>query len=194
MTNGYIFNNKNVSSQSIIHAINIISDKELIGAQVGIGRAQAFCTILQNCPKIKKIYAIEEYKPHMNYIQDPYNTLVPAETVDKKDVDFNKFTSKHNIKYSGHEKKVIFCEKNNRDASELVKDEELDFVFINSFLTKENLENILNIWYPKIKKNGIFIGTLYDIPVVKKIVDEFYEKNNVKNTLSIFDSTWVWRK
>ena len=35
--------------------INLLG-KELVGAEVGVFRAVSFCTLLQNCPNIKKLF------------------------------------------------------------------------------------------------------------------------------------------
>ena len=62
--------------------------------------------------------------------------------------------------YEFKERAVIIRETS-RDASNLFPDGSLDFVYIDSAHDYEHTLEDLNIWYPKIRKGGLFCGDDY---------------------------------
>lgn len=61
------------------------------------------------------------------------------------------------------------------NGSKLYEDESLDFVFIDAGHSYEDVSLDLKLWYPKVKKGGVFAG--HDYPAwegVKIAVDEFF--------------------
>jgi len=59
MDPNYDFTNAQFDVKSLIHAINLHGEN-LIGLELGILRAESFCTLLQNCPNIKKLYGTKK--------------------------------------------------------------------------------------------------------------------------------------
>jgi predicted O-methyltransferase YrrM len=70
-------------------------------------------------------------------------------------------------------------------------DHSLDFVFIDASHDYENVKLDLNIWYPKIKKDGVLAGHDYIQFGVKKAVDEFALQNNLKVINEVAQYSWV---
>lgn len=60
------------------------------------------------------------------------------------------------------------------------QDNTIDFIFIDASHDYENVLNDLNIWYPKLKQNGVFAGHDYPQHDVRRAVTEFANKNNLK--------------
>ena len=60
------------------------------------------------------------------------------------------------------------------------KDNTLDFVYIDASHDYESVANDLNIWYPKLKGGGVLAGHDYIQHGVKRAVNEFTSKNNLK--------------
>lgn len=182
----------NSDVRSLVNVINLLG-KDLVGAEVGVFEAQSFMTLLHNCPNIKTLYGIDSYEPYVDYIKNDYDGT-PALVLDKKTVSLVKSLSFNRIKYSGMENKVVFYEEDSNIAAKKIEDESLDFIFLDSYLTYEQAKNDLKIWFPKVKKNGLFAGHDYVCEAVYNSVNEFRLENNIKNTMSVYDSCWCWIK
>ena len=189
----YIFNTKEVYGQSLIHLVNLLFDKDIVAAEVGIGIAQSTCTFLQQCPRIVKMYAVDAYKPYANYIKDVYDGS-PFFIADEKQADYAKITAKHNIRYSGNEHKVILLEEESLEAVNKIDDNSLDFIFLDAHSTPNEVIKDIEAWYPKVKQGGLFSGHDWISTDVQKIVFDFRNKNNITNKLSAFDNVWTWIK
>ena len=58
----YEFSLDNNAYRSIYHLINQYLNS--IGIELGVYRANSFCGLLSHCPSIKKLYGVDNYKPH----------------------------------------------------------------------------------------------------------------------------------
>ena len=126
----YIFNNNNADGNSLVPVINLLLGDNVVGAEVGIFNALTTCTLVQNCPNIKKLYAIDCWKPYEDYMKEPY-TDTPALVFDEKSIEFRKLTALHNIKYSGVSDRIKVMDMDSNDAVKEIEDNELDFVFLS---------------------------------------------------------------
>jgi hypothetical protein len=193
MTENYIFESKEVYAQSIIHLLNVYFEEEIIGAEVGVGAAQSLCTLLQQCPKIKTMYAIDSYKPYVNFLKQEYDGI-PANTTDEKQAEGVQWTAHHNVKYSGHKDKVIFIQEESIDAAKQIEDNSLDFIFLDAHSTPDQVLEDINAWYPKIKTGGIISGHDWVSRQVRYAVQKFMVDNKIENAVSTFDNVWLWKK
>lgn len=193
MNNVYTFNSKAVDGQSIIHLINLLPGTSLVGAEIGVGTAQNFCTYLQNCPRISKLYGVDSYKPYVDYLKIQSDGQ-PATIVDEKQIDFIKLTAMHNIKFSGYFDKAVLYIEDSSTAVNKINDSELDFIFIDTYLTANQVKNDLEQWYPKVKTGGIFSGHDWNSNDVQQSIFNFMKNNKITSHLSVFDNTWVFIK
>lgn len=77
--------------------------------------------------------------------------------------------------------KVVFMRETSLEASLKIKDNSLDWVFIDANHAYEYVKQDIEAWWPKVKSGGIFSGHDYKngttesgIYGVKKAVDEFF--------------------
>jgi len=178
--------------QSLIHTINLLGD-DLVGVELGVFEGQSFCTMLQNCPNIKTLYGVDSYLPYEDYIKDDYDGA-PKYFRDEKEMEIIKLVSYHRIKYSGMKEKVIFYERDSNDVVKEFVNESIDFIFIDTCLTEHQAKNDIELWYPIVKKGGLFSGHDWNSKQIQRPVNEFREKNNIKNNLSTFYNCWAWIK
>jgi hypothetical protein len=191
----YNFSNQRHSNsdvQSLVHLINF-QGKNLIGLELGVFKAQSFCTLLQNCPNVKELHGIDSWQPYIDYLKTPYDGT-PAYSIDKKTIDFIKLVAYHNIEFSGQKEKAFIHEKDSNKASTDFKNNFFDFMFIDTYMTYEQAVNDLKLWYPKLKKGGLFTGHDWNGTAVSQAVIEFRKKNKIKSHLSLFDNCWAWKK
>jgi hypothetical protein len=75
-----------------------------------------------------------------------------------------------------------------------IKDNELDFIFIDSYLSYKQAFNEISSWYSKVKKGGIYSGHDARNSLIIQAVNDFMKKNKIKNKLVVWDDTWVFIK
>jgi predicted O-methyltransferase YrrM len=61
----------------------------------------------------------------------------------------------------GYEDRAIMIRTNSKTASEMFEDESLDFIFIDANHAYEYVVEDINLWFPKLKKGGMFSGHDY---------------------------------
>lgn len=190
----YNFSSKEVDCQSLIHLINLFFKGNVVGAEIGVFRAESFCTLLQQCSNISLMYAVDNFKPYSDFLKMPYDENVPKYTVDLKESEYNKLLAYHNIEFCGFKEKVIFLEKDSKLALNDIKNESLDFVFIDTYMTLDQAREDIRDWYPKVKQNGLFAGHDWSSPQVRQAINEFRNIHKINSKISAFDNTWVWIK
>lgn len=74
------------------------------------------------------------------------------------------------------------------EVVEKFKDDSIDFIYIDSIHTKEEVSRIIKLWLPKIKSTGKIAGHDYVsyFPGVQEAVDEHFKKFN-----TYLDTSWV---
>ena len=190
----YIFNSKDVYSQSLIHLINISFNHDIVGLEVGTYNAQNLCTLIQQCPNFKTFYGVDSFTPYTNLLINNYDGVTPHIVVDEKNMKYIELTAFHNIEYSGLSEKIIILKDSSENASKQIEDNSLDFIFLDAYSNKEDVIKDLSFWYPKLKTGGIFSGHDESISVVMEGVNFFRDKEFITSTMSCFDNVWVWKK
>ena len=109
MSNNYNFKDAQFDVKSLIHLFNL-QGKDLIGLELGVLRAESFCSILQNCPNVKTLYGVDSWKPYTDILGEPYSMT-------EQQQEMHKFTAQHLIKYSGLKDKAVIIEKDSVEAS-----------------------------------------------------------------------------
>jgi hypothetical protein len=187
----YSFKNVKADITPLIFAINMIGD-DLIGLELGIGKADSLITILHNC-NIKKIYGIDNWKPYYDYLKaNPDGN--PNYYVDEKKQDIIKFLAYHHIKYSGMEDKVSIIEGDSMYVVNKIEDESLDFLFFDAMMTKEQTFIEALHYYKKIKKGGYFMG--HDAHCTEQVIEPIKEVmriNKNTNKLMIYHNCFMFK-
>ena len=192
MENYYTFDPRETGCFSIIHTLNLMGDN-LTGVEVGVGFGQNLCSLLQNCPRIKTLWGIDNFKPYTDYKTIEDGKVIPW-VIDNKLADNHKMLCYHNLKYSGFEEKAYIIEKDKNAALNDFSDNSLDFVFLDAYSNEQDIYNDISQWYNKIKNGGLISGHDYDSILVQKVVNEFREKNSINSFLSCNDRVWCWIK
>lgn len=187
MTDLYKFNVPGADIRSLIPLIGTHGNN-LIGCELGTFKAQSLLAVLQALPNVKLMYSVDSFEPFTDHIATDYYSR------DIKEMEIVKFIAYHNIKYSGVSDRVKMLEMNTEKALSKIKDNELDFIFIDSYLSYEQAFNEINSWYSKVKKGGIYSGHDARNPLIIQAVNDFIKKNKIKNKLVVWDDTWVFIK
>tara|TARA_R100001460_G_C3536726_1_gene174057 strand:+ start:36 stop:599 length:564 start_codon:yes stop_codon:yes gene_type:complete len=162
--------------------------KNLIGCELGTFKAQSMLAVLQALPNVKLMYGVDAFQPYEDHIATDYYSR------DQKEMEIVKFLAYHNIKYSGVEDRVKMLEMTTNKALSKIKNNKLDFIFIDSYLSYEQAYKEITDWYCKVKKGGIYAGHDARNPTIMKALHNFLKDNKIKNSVVVWDDTWVFIK
>ena len=139
----------------------------LIGAEIGIGWGTHASFYLSEL-NIDFVFLID---PHVAY--EDYKKNIGLEEI-------KEWERNAHIKLDKYEHKIKWIKERSTDAVKLIADSSLDFVYIDANHTYESVAEDIRLYYPKVKKGGLFSGHDYDYESVKKAVDEFINKQKLK--------------
>lgn len=102
--------------------------------------------------KCKTLYCVDPYKqfPSSDY-QDGMNDL----TQEQFDAKYNNTKKRLTTKYGN---RVVFLRMTSEEAVKQFEDESLDFVYIDGNHDFEYVYKDIDLWYPKVKVDGILCG------------------------------------
>lgn len=133
---------------------NLIPNKG-IGVEIGVYKGETSKTILENWGG--KLYLVDVWRPLGEEYEDMSNNAFHSDV-------FRECMK--NIE--GLEQRGIMIRTDSLGASELFRDESLDFVYIDANHSYDYVKKDLEIWFPKVKRGGIFSGHDYmDLDWVK---------------------------
>ena len=135
--------------------------KELIGAEIGVSSGDNAFNMLNELD-IRKLYLIDPYKEYLHFTQKILNK--------------HKETA-HKI-LSEFEDKIVWLEKESILAAKDIKDNELDFVYIDGDHEYPSVINDIEHYYQKVKIGGLFAGDNFELNDVRLAVLEFYTFNS----------------
>ena len=94
-SSSYNFNNNlHTDVRALIPLIAIHGDN-LVGAEIGVWKGDAFMTLLHNCPNIKTLHGVDLFQPYYDYLAPGvFNSNQPSITYDRKEIEFIKLENK----------------------------------------------------------------------------------------------------
>ena len=159
----------------------------LFGAEIGIYRGDNAAFYLKELD-IKHIYLIDPYVGYDDYspIGVGLKDLAIAEKIAHK-------------RLCGHRQKIKWVKMKSSEATRLIADASLDFVYIDGNHSHDFVEEDITLYYPKLKRGGLLAGHDYDIESVKQAVDEFVVTHNLTlysqpgaGMVTKYD-WWIWK-
>ncbi len=159
--------------------LKFLNKKDLIGAEIGVSEGRHALDMMEEL-HIKKLYLIDPYKAYEEYYQSVENIDSTQQALDKRMKEAKKVLRKYG-------NKVEFIRKFSENATEHIKDESLDFLYIDGNHQYEFVKKDIELYYPKLKKGGIIGGHDYaSCPEterqrfgVVKAVNEFFKKEKI---------------
>lgn len=124
---------------------------------------------MQCCPNIKTLHGCDHYEAFTDYITTPYPTGAPAYSVDQQTQDWNEMLCRFYIKHSGNEHKAILHKKKSMDLINEFEDNYFDFIFIDTYLSEEQIREEIPAWYKKVKIK-VFLQVMIGILSPYKII------------------------
>jgi hypothetical protein len=198
--------NRNCHGQSLIPLINLTLGDEVIGCELGVDEASSSTSWLRNCPNIKKLYLIDSYKPTVDIltlnddeiakVRDENDYTSPKIiTYNEREIAYKKIRAHYNIDHwSNHPEKVAWIEEDSETAAGMIEDNSLDFIFLDSHYSYEQLAKEIRLYYPKVRKGGLVVCHDWWAEQTQKAVLEFIREESISQPKSYWDNCCAWYK
>jgi hypothetical protein len=144
------------------------------GAELGVWYGKTFFRLLENLPWLTMIGV------------DNWSRVKPAPT---HHVDQRKNRADVYEQAGQYGPRARIIEADMSEASLMIPDESLDFIFIDGDHSYNAAKKDIQLWMPKIKKTGWITGHDYLWPSVKRAVDELLPPVNCPAATT--DETWA---
>ena len=135
----------------------LMNKKDLIGVEIGVSDGANAFNMLENL-NIKKLYLVDPYKNYAQFQKQEEWEKVAHELIDTKYKD-----------------KVEWIRLSSEEAVSKIPDN-LDFVYIDGDHSYEGVKLDTELYYPKVKINGLVAGHDAELPRIKKAIIETLPK------------------
>ena len=139
----------------------------LVGAEIGIGEGT------------HASFFLRELDIDLVFLIDPH-TAYKDERITRKLEVIRGWEKRAHERLDGYKHKIRWIKEKSADATRLIANDSLDFVYIDGNHTHESVAEDIFLYYPKVKEGGLLSGHDYDYKSVKKAVDEFVGRENLK--------------
>jgi|TARA_B110000259_G_C13812544_1_gene321302 hypothetical protein len=175
----------------LIQLVNLHGEN-LIGMEVGVFRGESLLAFLMNCENIKEMHGVDSWEEYYDYLGSLDGRPVGGANACGSEI--NKAITEISLKHCDYANKAILHHMDSNKCAETFDDEYFDFIFVDVSMTDEQVNNDLNVWYPKVKKGGLFTGHDWDYIPLQESVHQFRETHNVKTRLSTYSNCFAWVK
>ena len=174
-------------ARSLLLAFDLLGP-DTVGVEVGLYRGESFTTMLQVCKNVKTLYGIDPWTSYHDEIGG--GTMV----VDPKQIDLVREMTLHYIEWSGEKDRAEILEMTSAEGAAQFEDESIDFVFVDSYISTQDVIDHMEDWYPKVRVGGLFTGHDYLDSGVHAGVDHWRKLHGIKTPISEYDNCWAWVK
>ena len=172
---------------------NIIADyfkncnRFVYGAEIGIWRGQMSQKLLELMPNLylHMIDVWEPPKPGSSYFDGSIKIARMSQE------DFDNAYKETIRRVSKYKERTNIIKMDSIEAAKKVKDQSLDFCFLDADHSYKGVSKDINAWKPKVKKLGLLCGHDYDHPeqgAVKEAVHDILGDDIIVKT----NRTWVY--
>jgi predicted O-methyltransferase YrrM len=153
----------------------------IVGLEIGVASGWTMNHFLQNLPNLQ----LTGIDPYIGYMDG--NIKIAQEMLDAQ-----YLAAQDNISDFAPRGKIL--RGYSQDFVNLFEDKSLDYIFIDGDHSYEGALRDCELFFPKIKSNGIFAGHDWSFDGVRKAVNEFKDKNGSPNIRMIKEDVWYWIK
>lgn len=168
---------------------NIKVDKAVeVGVEEGINAERMMSS------NIGMLYLVDPYKAHINH-SIATDTPIYQVTQDFMD-NAKRLAHDRMLPFSG---RYVFMELTSEDASKLFENNSIDYVYIDSIHSYDEVKKDISLWFPKVRVGGILSGHDYALGSHKgdigyqglmKAVNEFVKEKGIK-LYNPYEDWWV---
>lgn len=133
------------------------------GAEIGVLRGKTLFSLLEAVPTLF-MYAVDQWQ------QMPLREDENAETYADFDMEHLATEVRLRADREFHDRCTILHGESVRMAQK-VRDESLDFIFIDGDHTERGIERDINAWAPKVRRDGWVLGHDHDWTTVRRVIN-----------------------
>lgn len=139
------------------------------GAELGVWYGETFKHLVSTCPNLH-LTGVDLYAPQPE--NDGPQKYVPGEDghIWTHDAYYNDVKAFCNL----HPGRTVLIKDTTTNASKLIEDESLDFVFIDADHSTRGVDQDIIHWGPKVRKGGYIIGHDIHWPTVNAAVTKHF--------------------
>ena len=175
-------NQSEPSGLGLVEPISQLTGRELVGVEIGVCLGVTTESFLNNIPNIKKIYAVDNYPTFVDWNGGDMNA---------ERQELMKQYAKTLLTPFGD--RVEFCYESSTEFGKTLKEESLDFVFIDGDHSDEASYADFWMYYPLVKKGGIFAGHDIVLESVKNSLKSYLGENFSK-VITVSNNAWYMIK
>ena len=153
----------------------------IVGLEIGVASGWTMNHFLQNLSNLQ----LTGIDPYVGYMDG--NIKIAQEMLDAQ-----YLAAQDNISDFAPRGKIL--RGYSQDFVNSFEDKSLDYIFIDGDHSYEGALRDCELFFPKIKSNGIFAGHDWSFDGVQKAVNEFKDKNGSPNIRMIKEDVWYWIK
>ena len=175
-------NNRRYAFSIFLQKLKDLNKKDMIGIEIGCYAGES-TELFVNSGLFKIFYGIDPWENGYDPLDITNDVVIPAEPV--FDARFKGNTIIRKIK------------NKSENVANNFQNESIDFIYIDGNHQYQAVKKDLELYYPKIKINGIISGHDYEISEktfhikgVKKAVNEFFKDKSTFIT-TFCDSSWM---
>lgn len=168
---------QNISGRGLIEPIKKLQG-DLIGVEVGVCNGVTSELYAQEIPNIKKLYAVDNYPSFVDWDGTRVTEERQAETMRRCKERLSKYPN------------IEFVYKSSVEFGESLDDDSIDFVFIDGDHSYEATLKDIQIYWPKVKKGGVFAGHDINLITVTKAVEEFFRGSPDTEINTVENNAW----
>lgn len=177
-----------ISNRGLVPYIKRQGEK-LVGLEIGTCRGESTYFFLDKCVNVIKLYTVDPYQSYEDWIG----------TISQEDLDKHEAIAKTNLEKFGD--RVQMIKKTSEETAKMIDtiiegDAPFDFIFIDGDHSYDATLKDCELFYPMLKKGGLFCGHDYQtIQTVKQAVDDFRTKNKITTPINLsLNSAFFWNK
>jgi hypothetical protein len=175
-------NVKSISAPGLVDRIVQLGD-DLIGCELGVCKGRNLRFLLDRAPNIKTVYAIDPWEPYDDWCGHMDQTTV--ESWMRQAVDL----------LEDYDDKITVLRAKSSVALNYIKDNTLDYIFIDGNHSYESTKFDLENSFKKIKSKGLLSGHDWQLESVQQAVTEFRKENSITADLQFTENNvWFWYK
>lgn len=166
--------------------------KDLVCIEVGTNRGISTCDMLYHCHNIKEMHCVDMWEPYDDFIGSPNGE--PVYSLNKMDARINEAVARISLEEHPFGEKVVIHHMDSNECAKQFPDEHFDFIFLDTYLTNDQIANDLQVWYPKVKVGGLFTGHDWFYSPLQEIVHSYRKHVNTDSNLMAYSNCFSWIK